>query len=147
MCHHERGYGGIRGHGVGATVLALRSRQRGGLSRPVSGTPAWPTPKAAPRNRARPPSLPLPSTIATATAAAATATPVSQQTLRLLLLLLLPLPLLLLLLLQGAPMTLAQHLGLIPRPPPLLTDDQWTEVHLRSRLRQVGGWVNSEPIP
>eukprot|EP00198_Chlamydomonas_reinhardtii_P005246 XP_001694582.1 predicted protein [Chlamydomonas reinhardtii] len=36
----------------------------------------------------------------------------------------------------GAPMTLAQHLGLIPRPPPLLTDDQWTEVHLRSRLRQ-----------
>ncbi|EFJ51279.1 hypothetical protein VOLCADRAFT_120500 [Volvox carteri f. nagariensis] len=36
----------------------------------------------------------------------------------------------------GAPMTLAQHLGLIPRPPPLLTEDQWTEVHLRSRLRQ-----------
>ncbi|GLI69340.1 hypothetical protein VaNZ11_013926 [Volvox africanus] len=36
----------------------------------------------------------------------------------------------------GAPMTLAQHLGLIPRPPPLLTEDQWTEVQLRSRLRQ-----------
>ncbi|PNH05629.1 RING finger protein 32 [Tetrabaena socialis] len=36
----------------------------------------------------------------------------------------------------GAQMTLAQHLGLIPRPPPLLTEDQWTEVHLRSRLRQ-----------
>ncbi|KAG2486740.1 hypothetical protein HYH03_014666 [Edaphochlamys debaryana] len=36
----------------------------------------------------------------------------------------------------GAPMTLAQHLGLIPRPPPLLTEDQWTEVHLKSRLRQ-----------
>ncbi len=35
-------------------------------------------------------------------------------------------------------MTLAQHLGLVPRPPPLLTEDQWTEVHLKSRLRQVG---------
>ncbi|KAG2432541.1 hypothetical protein HXX76_008886 [Chlamydomonas incerta] len=36
----------------------------------------------------------------------------------------------------GAPMTLAQHLNLIPRPPPLLSEDQWSEVHLRSRLRQ-----------
>ncbi|GFR45225.1 hypothetical protein Agub_g6622 [Astrephomene gubernaculifera] len=36
----------------------------------------------------------------------------------------------------GAPLTLAQHLGLIPRPPPLLTEEEWTEVHLKSRLRQ-----------
>ena len=38
--------------------------------------------------------------------------------------------------LQGAQMTLAQHLGLVPRPPPLLTETEWDEVHLKSRIRQ-----------
>ncbi|GAX79225.1 hypothetical protein CEUSTIGMA_g6665.t1 [Chlamydomonas eustigma] len=36
----------------------------------------------------------------------------------------------------GADLTLAQHLGLIPRPPPLLTEAEWDEVHLKARLRQ-----------
>jgi hypothetical protein len=36
----------------------------------------------------------------------------------------------------GEPMTLAQTLGLIPRPPPLLTESEWDEVHVRARLRQ-----------
>ena len=38
--------------------------------------------------------------------------------------------------LQGSDLTLAQHLGLIPRPPPLLSDAEWDEVHLKARLRQ-----------
>jgi hypothetical protein len=37
---------------------------------------------------------------------------------------------------QGADMTLAQHLGLIPRPPALLSEAEWDEVHLKARLRQ-----------
>ena len=40
---------------------------------------------------------------------------------------------------QGSDMTLAQHLGLVPRPPPLLTEAEWDEVHLKARLRQVWG--------
>ncbi len=30
--------------------------------------------------------------------------------------------------LQGAKLTLAQHLGLLPKPPPLLTESEWSEV-------------------
>ncbi|KAJ9517624.1 hypothetical protein QJQ45_025042, partial [Haematococcus lacustris] len=37
---------------------------------------------------------------------------------------------------QGAEMTLAQHLGLVARPPPLLTTDEWDKVQLQARLRQ-----------
>lgn len=33
-------------------------------------------------------------------------------------------------------MTLAQTLGLIPRPPALLTESEWNEVHLKAQLRQ-----------
>jgi hypothetical protein len=36
----------------------------------------------------------------------------------------------------GAPLTLAQHLGLIPRPPALLTQQEWADVHLKARARQ-----------
>eukprot|EP00798_Chlamydomonas_sp_ICE-L_P019943 gene19943-26651_t len=36
----------------------------------------------------------------------------------------------------GAEMTLAQKLGLIPKPAPLLTEQEWDDQHLKSRLRQ-----------
>ena len=29
---------------------------------------------------------------------------------------------------QGAKLTLAQHLGLLPKPPALLTESEWSEV-------------------
>lgn len=38
-------------------------------------------------------------------------------------------------LLQGARLTLAQLFGLIPRPPALLTQDEWDRVHQQSRAR------------
>mmetsp|Transcript_19885 Transcript_19885/g.55443 ORF Transcript_19885/g.55443 Transcript_19885/m.55443 type:complete len:399 (-) Transcript_19885:497-1693(-) len=34
----------------------------------------------------------------------------------------------------GAELTLAQHLGLIPKPDPLLTEKEWNQVHLTARL-------------
>ncbi|KAG1658061.1 hypothetical protein FOA52_008315 [Chlamydomonas sp. UWO 241] len=36
----------------------------------------------------------------------------------------------------GARQTLAQSLGLVPRPPPLLTEAEWDGVHLAARTRQ-----------
>ncbi|KAF5843673.1 hypothetical protein DUNSADRAFT_10849 [Dunaliella salina] len=38
------------------------------------------------------------------------------------------------LLAAGAELTLAQHLGLIPKPDPLLTEKEWNQVHLTARL-------------
>ena len=32
-------------------------------------------------------------------------------------------------------MTLAQYYGLVPRPPGLLTQEQWADAHHKSRLR------------
>lgn len=37
---------------------------------------------------------------------------------------------------QGSTLTLAQHYGLVPRPSPRFTQEQWEEVHIRSRLRE-----------
>lgn len=36
----------------------------------------------------------------------------------------------------GSELTLAQRLDLVPRPPPLLSEDQWREVHERCKQRQ-----------